>query len=1042
MSYNIGPKIGIDGEKEFRDSIQKINTEYKTLEAQTASVTKAFEAQGDEQGKLEATVKQLHKQIDKQKEKMTLLEGAVAKATEKFGENSLEATRLRGVLYDTQATVSKLETELNDTSSRLDQAAQAMEDLVDSTEDAGKAAVDFGDILKANVISDVIMSGLRKLGDLAKDFASGSIEAAAAVKAETAQFEQTFGALEEAARDSLEGISDDINIASTRMQGSFTKIYAFAKTSGAESGAALNIASRAMLAAADNAAYYDKSIEEATEQLQAFLKGNYANDAALGIAATETSRNTMANKLYAVSFKELSESQKVDVLLAMVEAGNKASGAIGQAARESDSWENVTGELAEVMRLLQAEAGKPALKKLVPIIQKITKAGYELIDEIDWDAFGEKVEDIADTLIDHGPEIVKAIASVTAGIVAMKVTQKVGQFVSLAKSFISVATAAKTAGAAVAASGAVAAATPWGLIATVIGGVVSAISFLALQTEETTSDLEKSTERLVSSMERANTNYQETKSDIDGAASAASYYVERLRELEEAGLDTAVAHKEYEMVVEQLNELIPDLNLTIDEQTGLIDRNTHALEADINAWKENATAKALQEKFTDVLEARGRAEADLIEAQVKLNELQKEGDALTEQRTKNAEELERAEKDLEDAETAYYHTLHKSAEEREQSLLLYEEAEKKARILTSKQLELNLVYQYNLSAQQELSQEIKTATATVESYSGEITLAEQSLQLFNEQAAKAQEGQQLLCESAQRVKDSIYELAVKYGEAKNSARESIDTQIGLFEELELKSDWSRAKILENWKDQQKAFTEYSENLQKAVDLGVDEKLVEKLADGSTESMQILKAIVSGTSGEVQKINAEFAKTEASRATLSETMAGIHADINTELDGIVQDAYDAGYNIVAGAAEGIDSNAGLFLDSIASMAAQGIDWFEKTFDINSPSRIMKDEGPDIVGGAAVGIDKNTARFERSMENLATAGYDAFLQERLERAESYLDMVNGSSVSNSTVNTNYGGFTFQIYQQPGESAEDLYYRFMDMMQQDLMTKEAAL
>jgi len=463
MSYNIGPKIGIDGEAQFRKDIKKINDTYKALEAETRAVTAAFDAQGDEQGKLRATSKQLEKQIAEQQKKQALLEDAVKKATAKFGEESIEATRLRGALFDTQATVAKLEGELKDTKTRLDSAGDAMEEFADESKDAGKAALDFGDILSANVISDVIMDGLRELGGLVKDFAVDSIEAAAEVKAANSQLEQTFGDMQASAEDALEGISNDTNIATTRMQGSFTKIYAFAKTSGSGSAEALTVASRAMVAAADNAAYYDKSIEEATEQIQAFIKGNYANDAALGIAATETSRNTKANELYAKSFQELSESQKVDVLLAMVEAGNAASGALGQAARESDSWENITGELAEAMRQLQAEAGKPALKKLTPITQKITDEAYELIEDTDWDKFGETVEDIADGVIEYGPGIVKAIAAITAGIVAMKITQKVTEFASLASGILGIGTAATTARNAVAASGTIAMASPWGL---------------------------------------------------------------------------------------------------------------------------------------------------------------------------------------------------------------------------------------------------------------------------------------------------------------------------------------------------------------------------------------------------------------------------------------------------------------------------------------------------------------------------------------------------------------------------------------------------
>ena len=1042
MSYNIGPKIGIDGEREFRTAIKNINDTYRALEAETKAVTAAFDAQGNEQGKLEATSKQLEKQIDAQKQKMALLEDAVKKASDKYGESSIEATRLRGALYDTQTTVANLESELKDTRTRLEQAGEAMEDFEDSTEDAGSAAIDFGDVLKANLISDLILDGLRELGSLVKDFAVGSLETAADVKVASSQFQQAFGALEKAAQESLENISDDTDIATTRMQGSFTKIYAFAKTSGADAAEALTIASRAMVAAADNAAYYDKSIEEATEQLQAFLKGNYANDAALGIAATETTRNAKANELYAKSFQKLSESQKVDVLLAMVEAGNEASGAIGQAARESDSWENVTGELAEVMRLLQAEAGKPALKKLIPIIQKITKYGYELIDDVDWDAFAETVENLADSVIERGPGIVKVIAAVTAGIVAMKVTQKVGQFVSLATSFINIGKAAQTAGNMVAASGAVVSATPWGLVATVIGAAVSVITLLATQTEDTVSDLEKSMERLESSMERANTNYQDTKSNIDGAAGAASYYVERLRELETAGLNTAVAHKEYEMVVEQLNELIPDLNLTIDEQTGLIDRNVDALQADINAWKKNATAKAVQDKFTDILEAQGRAEADLITAQAELNLLIQKGNELEAELTKTREAEETASRECADAEKAMAKAALEGENAYYEASLAYEEAKRKATELSTTYNDLAAAIDANANEQYLLEQEIKKSEETVASYDDQVNLAKESLRLFNEESAKGSEEQDQLSEDLLNVKDRLYELAVKFEEAKLAARDSIDTQIGLFEELSMKSDWSAEKIIKNWESQQLAFDNYAENLETAVNMGLDEALVQQLSDGSAESMQILNALVRDTDISIDEINASFARTQESRDTLAATMAGIHTDVETELDAIVADAKEAGVDIASGAAKGINDNAWRFIDSIVDMASSGIDWFEEIFDINSPSRVMRKEGPNIVGGAAGGIDDNVAMFERSMENLASAGYDAFLQERIDRAESYPDMVNASSISNSSTTTNYGGFTFQIYQQPGESAEDLYYRMMDMMQHDLEAKEAAL
>ena len=77
-----------------------------------------------------------------------------------------------------------------------------------------------------------------------------------------------------------------------------------------EQADALDIADRSMKAVADSAAFYDRSIEDVTNSLQSFLKGNFENDAALGLSCTETTRNTAANALYGKSFKDLSEAEK------------------------------------------------------------------------------------------------------------------------------------------------------------------------------------------------------------------------------------------------------------------------------------------------------------------------------------------------------------------------------------------------------------------------------------------------------------------------------------------------------------------------------------------------------------------------------------------------------------------------------------------------------------------------------------------------------------------------------------------------------------
>lgn len=254
----------------------------------------------------------------------------------------------------------------------LRSATQDTEDLGDSMDDAGQQSLTFSDLLKSNLLSNAIMSGFSRLADAAKQFTQNMVTTAAEIKAQNSQFSQTFGDMADQATAAIKRVADESGILSTRLQDSGTKIYAFAKASGADSQTALQLMETALQAAADSAAYYDKSLSETTETLQSFLKGNYENDAALGLSATEATRNAKAYELFGTEFNNLSEIQKQQTLLKMVTDAQALSGAAGQAAREMTGWENVTGNLSEVWRQFQARVGAPFLEALVPIIQNIT----------------------------------------------------------------------------------------------------------------------------------------------------------------------------------------------------------------------------------------------------------------------------------------------------------------------------------------------------------------------------------------------------------------------------------------------------------------------------------------------------------------------------------------------------------------------------------------------------------------------------------------------------------------------------------------------
>ena len=395
MAVNIGPKIGIDGEAKYRSELNKIIQQQKTLQAEMNAVTSSFAKNTTAEEKNAAVSKILSEQVKIQRERVEQLSAMLQKSAEKYGENDTKTLKWKEAVNSATAELNKMENQLKESS-------DATDDLGDSLDESQEAAFSFGDALKANVLSQAIVDGFKKLVSLAKETSGEFIEAAASGKAETSQFEQTFKEFGDQAEDAIGRVSENAGILDTRLKTVGAQIYAFAKSSGGDAAGSLELMEKALQATADSAAYYDRSLEDTAESLQSFLKGNYANDAALGLSATETTRNAAAMELFGQKFNDLTEIQKQQTLLQMVLDAQELSGAMGQAAREADGWENVQGNLNEAWSQFQAQAGDPFLENLIPIIKDATEGLQDFSKSVDWNSFADGVDDTFRELTDIG----------------------------------------------------------------------------------------------------------------------------------------------------------------------------------------------------------------------------------------------------------------------------------------------------------------------------------------------------------------------------------------------------------------------------------------------------------------------------------------------------------------------------------------------------------------------------------------------------------------------------------------------------------------
>ena len=141
MAVSIGPRLGIDGEKEYRDSINQIIQQAKTLGSEMKLVTASFDENTEAEEKAQRTAEVLNKQIDVQKKRVDALNGMLEKSADLYGENDTKTLKWQEAVNDANAELKNLERQLDETQSGLSGFAGTLGDL------AGKFGIDLPDAL-------------------------------------------------------------------------------------------------------------------------------------------------------------------------------------------------------------------------------------------------------------------------------------------------------------------------------------------------------------------------------------------------------------------------------------------------------------------------------------------------------------------------------------------------------------------------------------------------------------------------------------------------------------------------------------------------------------------------------------------------------------------------------------------------------------------------------------------------------------------------------------------------------------------------------
>lgn len=156
MAVNIGPKIGIEGEAEYRKQINGIIQQSKTLAAEMKKLTSSFDKEGKSVADNAKQRKILNEQIENQKSRVKELTTMLDKSEKAYGENATETLKWKQAVYEAEAQLNKLEGDLKSLPSSLDLVAARMANMGEKLEAVGNKVASVGSKLTSTLTTGIV----------------------------------------------------------------------------------------------------------------------------------------------------------------------------------------------------------------------------------------------------------------------------------------------------------------------------------------------------------------------------------------------------------------------------------------------------------------------------------------------------------------------------------------------------------------------------------------------------------------------------------------------------------------------------------------------------------------------------------------------------------------------------------------------------------------------------------------------------------------------------------------------------------------------
>lgn len=911
MAVNIGPKIGIDGEKEYRKQINDLITQQKTFSAEMRELESSFDDNASAMDKNRKKSELLQKSIKNQEKQVEELEKGLEASREKYGENSSQTQKWK-------QAVSNAKTELNKMRTELEKVPKPLTEIGKGFQNAGKKMKAVGDNMTKYVTAPLAAMGAASIAAF-KEVDDGLDQIARTTGATGAE----LSAMETAAKNiattiptsfetagaAIGEVNTKFGVTGQELEGLTTKFVKFADVNGTDVKSSVDGVQKVMAA-------FGLETQDAGRLLDAMTKTGQKTGVSMDSLQSSMLKNATAlqdmglNAYDAAQFLGQVETSGADTSTVM----SGLSKALVNANEEGKTLPQALSDFQAVMSSTASDQDKLTAatelfgKKAGPAIYNACKSGSLSFESLSTDAseYLGSVESTFDAVLDPADDFTVAMNSLkvlgaevgesllTAAAPALQQVGEdlkdaadwFGKLDSNQQAFIIKAGIAFAAGGPILSGigrvtegiggivtkvgemGGVPASigafltNPLGLATLATAGVIGGLSLVetaATYSDEKIDSVVTGTTEAVTAMDTATESLtgtlktaQDSLGAIDAEADAANELIDELSELESQSSLTAEQQARMKSIVSELNSMYPGLNLQIDTQSGKLNKTTKEMKTYVEQSKKMKMLEAYQNAATKGYE-------DLAAAHVALN-------MARQQASDNLEVINGLESEharlvglTNDGFNNLYDSEGNYVMRQEEMTAALTTVSANLRDARNKQDELN-------TATEEAQTTYDTASATIAEYdkAAEETAAEldaltsstedsTATMDANTQAASANGDAvgswgQRIADATAAAASGIAGTAGEWANLFTETRDSISGQLNMFDEWEQNSELSFKQMRKNLKSQIDGMNNYAENMGK-----LSKAAVESSDPNFKAFVQHLASMGIDAAGEVQTL---------------------------------------------------------------------------------------------------------------------------------------------------------------------------------------------